>query len=592
MDFLKNTLAAAIGALVAFGIAFFMFFVFLAALGSAEPDTKIEKESVLQLKLDQLVEEYLGADPNDPFAAFMQDRVGFDQILKAVTLAKTDDRIEGISIEGNILSLGWSQINELRDLLIDFKSSGKFIYAYNEMYPQRDYFLASVADSIFLNPVGNLDFRGLASEVLYYKDLQEQSGVKMEVIRHGKYKSAVEPYLNDEMSEENRMQIKALLTSLWKQLTYAIAAERELSVERLNEIADDLLARRADQAKEIGLIDELVYEDQYYRALSNRLSGINNELAANDKSNLVSLNKYLRFAKTKRLYTGKDRIAVLYASGTILYGEGGSAYIGQESIARALKRIREDRKVKAIVLRVNSPGGSALTSELIWRELKRTQVTKPVVVSISDVAASGGYYIAMASDYIMAQPTSVTGSIGVFGTLPNFSEFSKKIGVNPQWVETNKQSRGYSLFGPMTQQNYDEIKDGIEQTYDIFLDRVAEGRSIQKDRVDELAQGRVWSASSALEKGLIDGYGGIYKAIEKAAELGKTSDYAVQSFPRYKSEFEQLFGDLSEAQTLILARISKAFIPEPINNFNQQIEQLKVKENQIQARMPFELNIR
>jgi len=300
----------------------------------------------------------------------------------------------------------------------------------------------------------------------------------------------------------------------------------------------------------------------------------------------------LRYAKTKRLYTGKDRIAVLYASGTILYGEGGSSYIGQESIARALKRIREDRKVKAIVLRVNSPGGSALTSELIWRELKRTQETKPVVVSISDVAASGGYYIAMASDYIMAQPTSVTGSIGVFGTLPNFSELSKKIGVNPQWVETNKQSRGYSVFGPMTQQNYDEIKDGIEQTYDIFLDRVAEGRSMQKDQVDELAQGRVWSASSALENGLIDGYGGIYKAIEKAAELGETSDYAVQSFPRYKSEFEQLFGDLSEAQTLILARVSKAFVPEPVNNFNQQIEQLKAKENQIQARMPFELNIR
>jgi len=592
LDFLKNTLAATIGALVAFGIAFFMFFVFLAALGSAEPATKIEKERVLQLKLNQLVEEYLGADPNDPFAVFVQDRVGFDQILKAVTLAKTDDRIEGISIEGNILSLGWSQINELRDLLIDFKSSGKFIYAYNEMYPQRDYFLASVADSVFLNPVGNLDFRGLASEVLYYKDLQEQSGVKMEVVRHGKYKSAVEPYLNDEMSEENRMQIKALLTSLWKQLTDAIAEERELSVERLNEIADDLLGRRADQAKELGLIDELVYEDQYYRALSNRLSGIDNELAANDKPNLVSLNKYLRYTKTKRLYTGKDRIAVLYASGTILYGEGGSSYIGQESIARALKRIREDRKVKAIVLRVNSPGGSALTSELIWRELKRTQETKPVVVSISDVAASGGYYIAMASDYIMAQPTSVTGSIGVFGTLPNFSELSKKIGVNPQWVETNKQSRGYSVFGPMTQQNYDEIKDGIEQTYDIFLDRVAEGRSMQKDQVDELAQGRVWSASSALENGLIDGYGGIYKAIEKAAELGETSDYAVQSFPRYKSEFEQLFGDLSEAQALILSRISKAFIPEPVNNFNQQIEQLKAKENQIQARMPFELNIR
>jgi protease-4 len=402
----------------------------------------------------------------------------------------------------------------------------------------------------------------------------------------------VEPYLNDEMSEENRMQIKALLTSLWEQLTDAIAEERELSVERLNEIADDLLARRADQAKELGLIDELVYEDQYYRALSNRLSGIDNELAANDKPNLVSLNKYLRYTKTKRLYTGKDRIAVLYASGTILYGEGGSSYIGQESIARALKRIREDRKVKAIVLRVNSPGGSALTSELIWRELKRTQETKPVVVSISDVAASGGYYIAMASDYIMAQPTSVTGSIGVFGTLPNFSELSKKIGVNPQWVETNKQSRGYSVFGPMTQQNYDEIKDGIEQTYDIFLDRVAEGRSMQKDQVDELAQGRVWSASSALENGLIDGYGGIYKAIEKAAELGETSDYAVQSFPRYKSEFEQLFGDLSEAQALILSRISKAFIPEPVNNFNQQIEQLKAKENQIQARMPFELNIR
>ena len=592
MDFLKNTLAATIGALVAFGIAFFMFFILLAALGSAEPDTKIEKESVLQLKLNQLVEEYLGTDPNDPFAALVQDRVGFDQILKAVSLAKTDDRIEGISIEGNILSLGWSQINELRDLLIDFKSSGKFIYAYNEMYSQGDYFLASVADSIFINPVGNLDFRGLASEVLYYKDLQEQSGVKMEVVRHGKYKSAVEPYLNNEMSDENRMQIKALLTSIWNEVTNSISEEREINAVRLNEVADDLLARSADKAKEVGLIDGLVYEDQYYRSLSNRLSGIDNELAANDKPKMTSLKKYLRFAKTKRLYKGKDRIAVLYASGTILYGEGGSAYIGQESIARALKRIREDRKVKAIVLRVNSPGGSALTSELIWRELKRTQEQKPIVVSISDVAASGGYYIAMASDYIMAQPTSITGSIGVFGTLPNFSELSKKIGITPQWVETNKQSRGYSAFGPMTQENYNEIKDGIEQTYDIFLERVAVGRSMDKNQVDELAQGRVWSASSALDEGLIDGYGGIYNAIEKAAELGETSDYAVQSFPRYKSEFEQIFGDLSEAQTKVLQQVTKAFLPEPIIALNQQLEQLKAKENQIQARMPFELNIR
>lgn len=592
MDFLKNTLAATIGTLVAFGIAFFMFFIFLAALGSAEPDTKIEKESVLQLNLNQLVEEYLGTDPNDPFAALVQDRIGFDQLLKAVSLAKTDDRIEGISIEGNILSLGWSQINELRDLLTDFKSSGKFIYAYNELYSQDDYFLASVADSIFMNPVGNLDFRGLASEVLYYKDLQEQSGVKMEVVRHGKYKSAVEPYLNDKMSEENRMQIKALLTSIWNEVTNSISEEREISTVRLNEIADDLLARSADKAKELGLIDGLVYEDQYYRSLSNRLSGIDNELAANDKPEMTSLNKYLRFTKTKRLYKGKDRIAVLYASGTILYGEGGSAYIGQESIARALKRIREDQKVKAIVLRVNSPGGSALTSELIWRELKRTQEQKPVVVSISDVAASGGYYIAMASDFIMAQPTSITGSIGVFGTLPNFSDLSKKIGITPQWVETNKQSRGYSVFGPMTQENYNEIKDGIEKTYDIFLDRVAEGRSMDKNQVDELAQGRVWSAASALDKGLIDAYGGIYDAIEKAAELGETSDYAVQSFPRYKSEFEQIFGDFSEAQAKVLQQVTKAFLPEPVNALNQQLEQLKTKENQIQARMPFELNIR
>ena len=290
------------------------------------------------------MEEYLGTDPNDPFAALVQDRIGFDQLLKAVSLAKTDDRIEGISIEGNILSLGWSQINELRDLLIDFKSSGKFIYAYNELYSQDDYFLASVADSIFMNPVGNLDFRGLASEVLYYKDLQEQSGVKMEVVRHGKYKSAVEPYLNNEMSEENRMQIKALLTSIWNEVTNSISEEREISTVRLNEIADDLLARSADSAKELGLIDALVHEDQYYRSLSNRLSGIDNELAANDKPEMTSLNKYLRFAKTKRLYKGKDRIAVLYASGTILYGEGGSAYIGQESIARALKRIRRRPK--------------------------------------------------------------------------------------------------------------------------------------------------------------------------------------------------------------------------------------------------------
>ena len=586
MAFLRNLLAAILGCLIALGIFFVMSFIFITLVGSAGEGVSVKEDTILELRLNEPVYDYLGTDENDPFVGVFDEGLGLDQILHSIRVAQTDDRIKGISIKNNFLRTGLAQTQELREALAAFKASGKLVYAFSDFFSQKDYYLASVADKVFLHPQGLMDFKGLASEVLYFKELQEKTGIRMEVIRHGKYKSAVEPFLSDSMSEENRTQIKALLSSIWEVLLKDIGISRDIAVTELNQIADTLGARTPELAVASGLLDGTLYWDEYEEQLKTAMGW-----EADAKLNYLSLMEYAKVAQGKNRPGGKDRIAVIYAQGEILYGEGDREFIGQGMLQRELKKARENENVKAVVLRVNSPGGSSLVSDIIWREVKLTKAVKPVVVSFGNVAASGGYYLAVAADKIYAEPTTVTGSIGVFGTIPNINEFAGEIGINAEQVGTNANAVDYSFFEPMSDAFRQQMEEGIADTYAAFLERVAEGRDMSVEAVNEIAQGRVWSGITAKEIGLVDELGSLDAAINAAAELAGLSSYSIRKYPKYKSNFERFMDNLSTTKLKIGEEVVKKELGEAT------YEQLKVlksmtEQSGIQARMPYNLNIK
>ncbi|MDO6517525.1 signal peptide peptidase SppA [Zobellia uliginosa] len=587
MKFLRNLLAAIIGCLIAFGVVFIMFIIFIGIVGSSEDTVTIKKNSVLELQLKRPISDYVGDNAMDPFAgALYEQSQGLDEILHAISVAKDDDDIKGISINNNFMMAGLAQTQAIRKALEAFKTSGKFVYTYGDFYMQKDYYLASVADSIFMNPVGALDFRGLSSEVLFFKDLQEKTGVKMEVIRHGKYKSAVEPFISNEMSEANRTQIKELIGSLWNSMLEDISKGRNIPSADLNVIADTLGGRTPEYAKETGLLDGVIFFDEYRQKLRNALN-----IGEDDDMNVVSLDDYVIRSNKKIVKKGADKIAVIFAQGEILYGEGGPDIIGQGIINEAIIEAKEDDKVKAIVLRVNSPGGSALTSDIIWREIELAREKKPVVVSMGNVAASGGYYIAVGADKIFAEPTTITGSIGVFGTIPNMSELAANIGINAEQVGTNKNSVEYSLFEPMTDNFRNYVQEGIESTYNTFLQRVAQGRNISMAQADSLAQGRVWSGVDAKRMGLVDELGNLEDAIAEAANMAELGDYGLKKYPKYKSGFERFMEDLGGASAKVKQEIIEEEIGTEAYSILKQVKSVMEQEG-VQARMPFVLDIK
>ncbi len=586
MKFLRNLLAAILGCIMAFGILFVMFLVFASLLGSSEDSVTVRNNSVLVFQLEEPVKDYVG-ETEDPFAGLFTKAIGLDNIIEAIQVAKTDKKIKGISIEKNFLMAGLAQTQSIRKALEDFKESGKFVYAFSDFYTQKDYYLASVSDSVFLNPVGILDFKGLASEVLFFKDLQEKTGLQMEVIRHGKYKSAVEPYLSNEMSDANRTQIKELLTSLWGSIIDDISDGRNISTNDLNVIADTLGGRSPEYAKKSGLIDDLSFFDEYKRKLRYAVNSDEEEKVA-----VVGLGDYIRYSKGKMRGAGKDKIAVIYAQGEIFYGEGSQETIGQGMINEAVLKASEDDNIKAIVLRVDSPGGSALASDIIWRELELAKANKPVVVSMGNVAASGGYYIAAGADKIYAEPTTVTGSIGVFGVIPNGNKLAGDIGINAEQVGTNANSVDYSFFEPMSEQFRVVVQEGVEQTYNTFLDRVSKGRGITAKEVDSIAQGRVWSGAEAKKIGLVDELGTLGDAIKGAAELAEISSYRIRKYPKFKSGFERFVEDMSSAKTNFIQSVIKQEIGNEAYNVLEEVRKISSEKQSIQARMPYHLNIK
>ena len=590
MRFFKNVLATVVGLIFFCLLMLLLFTVIGVAAGSGNKDVvEVKDNSVIELDLKDVSQDYAGIFYSNDFA-FLADEPsnGLSDVLRAIDSARNDKRIKGITLTNCNSMLGMAQSKALRDRLEKFKESGKFVVAYSDMFTQSDYYLNSVADTIYMNPVAELEFKGLSSEVMFFKDLQEKTGIKMEVIRHGKFKAAVEPFLANEMSPENREQLTALLNSMWNSVAEDISKSRNIPVDSLNSIANNLSARTAEMAVARGLADKIGYIDQYHNSVRKALG-----VDADKEFNSVDILDYTEANKFSNLLNGaKDKIAIVYAQGEIIGGEGTVSYIGEIAMRDALKEAVDDDNVKAIGLRVDSPGGSALASELIWRDIELAKKKKPVVVSMGNLAASGGYYISCNANRIFTEPTTITGSIGVFGVLPNFTELSNKIGIHTEQVNTHDQSSGYSLFTPLKENTREVIQQSVESVYDTFITRVADGRKLTKEQVDAIGQGRVWSGTDAVKIGLADELGGLDDAIKYAAQLGKTSKYTTQNFPEYERKLEDLFASLTG---LPFARSKEEFIKEEVGEANYQVIERLRRVSQLrgtQVIMPYEIIIR
>jgi protease-4 len=586
-SFLKYTLATITGIILSSILFFVVMLASLSALvATGDKPVSISENSVLVLKAGVEIPDR-GND--DPFSGIdfinmsFSPVTGLNEILRNIGKAAADDNIRGILIENGLLPSGWATTGEIRDALIKFRESGKFIISYSDyLLTQQCYYLSSAADRIYINPGSMVDFKGLSGEVMFYKKALDKLGVEVQVTRHGKFKGAVEPFILDKLSDENREQIKDYVGSIWGDVIAAISESRGISAEQLNLLADNLAGNIASSALDNKLVDGLLYRNELIDTLKT-LSGIGRE----KDLNLVSMSKYTKVPDTKKNVSAKNRIAVIFASGTIVTGKGNENNIGGNKYAEIIRKQRLDTTVKAIVLRVNSPGGSAIASDIMWQELELSAKIKPVVVSMGNYAASGGYYIAAPATKIYASPTSVSGSIGVFGLLPNAGELlEKKLGLSTEIINTNKNSDFPSFYRPMNTYEKEVMQMSIEKIYSDFVSRVSTGRKMSFESVDSIGQGRVWSGSSAIKIGLIDEIGGLNDAIKGAAELAGLEKYSLRELPAIEDTYTRL---LSQLEGEIKMRILKNELGGSIRYFNmlEEIRQL----TGIQARLPYFLEI-
>ncbi|MFN4233825.1 MAG: signal peptide peptidase SppA [Bacteroidia bacterium] len=586
-QFFKTMFASLLGTLLASVI--FIFLVIgiigaIAAISGSDKEIEVKENSVLVMKFDGPITDRGSKNPFANLGAmFAKEKpIGLDEILNNIEKAKEDENIKGIYMEISSIPAGIAMVEEIRNKLLEFKNTGKFILAYSEYYTQGAYYLASVADKIYLNPQGAIDFKGLSAELMFFKNALEKLEVEPQIIRHGKFKSAIEPFILEKMSDENREQTMTYIGSIWNHMVDGISKSRNISAEELNKIADEMSLQKAEDAVKYKFADQLAYKDEILEILKEKTNA-----EAIDKINSVSIADYT-FAKepTKKEFS-KDKIAVIYAIGEIEDGEGDEETIGSERISKAIREARLDEKVKAIVLRVNSPGGSALASEVMWREVVLAKQAKPVIVSMGNVAASGGYYISCAADTIVAEPNTITGSIGVFGVLFNAQGFmNNKLGITFDTVKTNLHADIGSIYRPLTTSERDIIQKSVEHVYDVFITRVAEGRKLTKEQVDEIGQGRVWSGVDAKRIGLVDVLGGLETAIEIAAQKAGLENYKLLSLPKQKDPLEELF---SKGTSSVEEAMVKHFLGENAKYY-MTLDRLK-RYSGIQARMPYEVEI-
>lgn len=583
LRFLKSVFKSVLVTFISF-IIIVGVFVVIGLSASMEEEEKTKSNSLLEINLSENI-----VDRSSEFSFDFGDlsdepkSLGLDDILKSIDKAKYDNNINGIYLNIDIVNSNMASLEEVRDKLQDFKdSTDKFILSYSEVYSQKAFYISSVADKIYLHPEGYLEFKGLNYEGMFFKEALEKLEIEPQIIRHGKFKSAVEPFILDKMSDSNREQVKRFIGSIWEDVKEDIADGRNLSDDELNNIAENLLVQSAKDAVDYKLADALQYQDQVDDSLRKRLN-----LESDKKIEKISLRQYIDVGVSTKKKFSKDKIAVIYAQGSINSGEGDNETIGSETTSKAIRKARKNDKIKAIVLRVNSPGGSALASETILREMELAKEVKPVVVSMGDVAASGGYYIACKADTIVANPTTITGSIGVFGVLMNLEKMMKnKLGITTDRVKTNQFA---DLASPTRALNESEraiIQNQVEMIYDKFITHVAEGRNMTKEEVDSIGQGRVWTGKDAIELGLVDVLGGMEDAIAIAADMANLDSYRITKLPIEKNPFEKIIEDLGGQ---VKTRIIKSELGNVFPYYKKMNELMNIEE--IQMRMPNQFEI-
>ncbi len=586
-DFFKFTLATITGIIVSCIIlSFLSIMVFFSMMSSSDSETQIQKNSIMMLDLNGTLLERCQENPLNELIGDKYNTYGLNDILTSIQKAKEIEDIKGIYIQATALNTGFASYKEIRDALLDFKESGKFIVAYADNYLQGLYYLSSVADKVLLNPQGMIEWRGLAASPLFYKELLDKIGVEMQIFKVGTYKSAVEPFISTEMSDANREQINAYLSSIWGQITSDVSESRNISVQSLNDIADQMIMlQSAEESVKCGLADTLIYKNDVRNYLKT-IMGIDKD----DSMSVLGLKEMINVRKTVPKDKSGNIIAVYYAYGEIDgtslpdYEEEG---INSGKVIKDLRALKDDKNVKAVVLRVNSPGGSSYGSEQIWYAVSELKKEKPVIVSMGDYAASGGYYISCNANAIVAEPTTLTGSIGIFGIVPNAKGLTEKIGIDFDVVKTNQYSDFGTLTRPMNDGEKNLMQINVNRGYDLFLTRCSDGRNISKEELDKIAQGRVWTGSKAKELGLVDELGGIDKALEIAIDKAGVDAYTIISYPGKKSIFEIFMNTTPDNY------IKKRMLKSTMGDFYQVFDFLKGidKCEQIQARIPFELNI-
>jgi protease-4 len=583
MNFLKTFFASCLGAIVAFIVIVLIGILFLVG-ATSEEEVVIADNSVLHLRLDAPIVENRGDDELSgfPFGPPVP-MIGLIQLKEAIKQAKTDDKIEGIFLEASMPQAGFATIEEIRTALTDFKSSGKWIVAYSEMYSEKAFYLASVADKVLLFKEGDFEFNGLSIEGEFYKKLLDKLEIKPQVFRVGEFKSAVEPFLLEKMSPENRLQITALVNSIYDNVLTNLADARKIDKTKLKEISDKMLVKNGPEAKAQGLIDGLVYYDEVLDELRSRISD------STSTKQKVKLVRYSRYRKSFGSYvSSKNEVAVIVADGEIVPGKADDGLVGSDTFAEAIRKAREDDDVKAIVIRINSPGGSFTASDVMWREIDLATKTKPVIASMSDVAASGGYYMAMACDTIVAEPNTITGSIGIFGVMFDLSDFlENKIGITFDEIKTGEYGERFTVTRPLTDAEKRIWQSELERHYDTFTSKAAEGRNVSQDAIKAVGGGRVWTGTQAKENHLVDILGNFDDAVKIAAtKAGVEGDYKVSYYPKKRPFIEEFMETLSgDIQTKSMkAELGEYYI------WFKKWEELKTKQG-AQARLPFDIQI-
>ncbi len=592
MNFFKVVLASAIGYIIAGIILLTLLIVTIIGIASSSSEQEeLPSDAVLTLKLNYpMVDRVQDGNPLATLALLNpneQSPLGLNDILSSIEKAKTDNNIKGIILDLTTFQAGYAKLTEVRNKLEEFKATGKFIYAYADYYYFPTYFMASVADSVFVNPEGEMAFNGMVAQVTFFAGALEKLGVNMQVVRAGKFKGAVEAYTRNNLSPENKEQIEIYINSVFNETLAKISKSRKIDVAKLKADADELKMKSVNDFKSNGYIDAVAYRDQFYSAMKKRM-GVKDD----HKVPLISEQKYAK--SLEDVGSGSDRIAVVYASGDIIGGKGDGTQIAADDLAETLKNVRLDKKVKAVVLRIDSRGGSSLASDIIWREAKLLSAAKPLIVSMSDVAASGGYYIATPASKIVAEPTTITGSIGVFGLIPNAQKLlNDKLGIEFEYVGTGKHSDIGRIDRDMTLEEREYIESIIDKIYDTFLSRVAEGRKMTKEQVHEVAQGRVWTGVMAKEVGLVDELGGLEKAIEIAAKEANLTEYKLKEYPKVQDQLELIVNKMS-GNTSFQSKVkemAKYTGFESYAHYLTEFEKLGTKHS-VQAIMPFDISVK